>query len=392
MIPVICLAVLSSQAVPPTASVPFRVSENAIIVDGAVNKRPVSLMFDTGFSASVNVGDNVDLGKPTGHMTLTDFVGSFEAATVKVTDLKVGAVSMDTSGLSDAILSRGDYSRVYGTHCDGVLGLECMAHRVLGINFEHSRFDFYPASMDISKWTPDNKKTFLVKLLPTGDNSLEMSVQTPTGKRMVMALDTGNGFYATTHRDVLARVGLWKDSETPQFMSESMVASGPVDSWSLLLKNMTIFGVPVPSGVWDIIDLPSATAEGDGTVGYGFLHNFNIIVDFERRRVWLENFTGKTADDPLGDVGLFALADRKSGDVKVFRVTPNSPAAKAGIKEGDTILSVGDDDLPKYIGYERMRKMLEGPVGSKVNLAISSDGGVKRYDLERVELYNQVGQ
>ena len=150
--------------------------------------------------------------------------------------------------------------------------------------------------------------------------------------------------------------------------------------------------MPVPSGVWDIIDLPSATAEGDGTVGYGFLHNFNIIVDFERRRVWLENFTGKTADDPLGDVGLFALADRKSGDVKVFRVTPNSPAAKAGIKEGDTILSVGDDDLPKYIGYERMRKMLEGPVGSKVNLAISSDGGVKRYDLERVELYNQVGQ
>jgi len=221
---------------------------------------------------------------------------------------------------------------------------------------------------------------------------MEMSVETPAGKRMVLALDTGNAFYATTNLDVLTRVGLWKDGETPKFMSQAMVASGPVDTWSLLLKNMTIFGVPVPSSVWDVIDLPAATAEADGSVGFGFLHNFNIIVDYDRRRIWLENYTGKTADDIVGEPGVVAAGDRASGDVKIFYVTPNSPADKVGIKIGDTILSVDGQDLDQHTGYRTMRKLLEGPAGTKVKLAISSNGELKRIELDRVGLYNEVGQ
>ena len=59
-----------------------------------------------------------------------------------------------------------------------------------------------------------------------------------------------------------------------KFIKQSWVASGPVDSWSVHLKNMAIFGVLVASSIWDVIDLPSSSAESDGTVGYQFLKNF----------------------------------------------------------------------------------------------------------------------
>lgn len=375
------------QSATPTSSVPIRLAETAIIVDAAVNGRNVSLMFDTGFGASVQVTENVNIGKPTGSMTLQDFVGTFQAPTVKIKTLKLGEKSIDTSGMDEAIIGRDDMTESYGIHCDGLMGFSVIKKDITGINFQNKRFDFYPKTVDISKWVPDNKKTFLLKLLPTGHSSCELTVETPKGERMTLALDTGNSFYATTHRDVLERVGLWKSGDQPKFVKQSFVASGAVDSWSIKLDNMKIFGVPVPSSVWDIIDLPSSSAEGDGTVGFGFLKNFNIIIDYDRRRVWMENWTGKTADDEDGEPGIIAAPD-PSGTVMVYSVIPASPAEKAGIKRGDKVLSLDGVEIDNHVSYKKMRIMLSGPVGSKVNLAISRNGNVKRLQLDRVGMWN----
>lgn len=376
------------QTPAPVSTVPFRIAENAIIVDAAVNDRKVSLMFDTGFSATVIVNDAINIGKQTGSISLQDFVGTFEAPTVKIKTLKLGDMPIDTKDMDEAVLGREDYSFSYGMHCDGIMGFSVIKNNVTGISYQRSRFEFYPKGTDISKWVPDNKRTFLAKLLPTGHSSMEMSVETPQGKRLVLALDTGNAFYATTHKDVLERVGLWTSSMEPKFVKQSFVASGAVDSWSLKLKDMKIFGVPVGDSVWDIIDLPSSSAEGDGTVGFGFLHNFNIVVDYEHRRVWLENYTGKMADDETGDPGIAAMGDNRE-DVRILKVTPGSPADKAGLKRGDKIFSVDGVDLDGHVGYRKMRRLLEGPVGSKVKMAVSSGGELKRLELERSGLYNE---
>jgi hypothetical protein len=391
LIPTLFAMLITNQAATPTATVPFRIAENSIIVDAVVNGRTVALMFDTGFGAAVDVSEDVNIGKRTGSIMLQDFVGVHEAPTVKINTLKLGSMNINTVGMTEAVKSGGDYTFSYGMHCDGLMGFEVIKKNVTGISYQRSRFEFFPSTMDISKWVPDNKKTFLAKLLPTGHSSLELAVETPGGKRLVLALDTGNAFYATTHRDVLERVGLWDGSAAPKFIKQSWVASGPVDSWSIKLKDMKIFGVPVASGVWDIIDLPSSSAQGDGTVGFGFLHNFNIIIDYERRRVWLENYTGKFAADEIGEPGIAAMGDKK-GDVKVYKVTPNSPADKAGIKAGDFILSVDGEDLDSHVGYRKMRRLLEGPVGSKVKLAVSSRGELKRLEIERAGLYNEPSQ
>jgi predicted aspartyl protease len=381
------LTVQSAQTGP--IEVPFRLGENAIIVDAKVNGKTVSLMFDTGFSGSVVMQSTLNIGPVTGTTKLRDFVGEFEASLVKIRSLSLGAEVIDVKTMSDVVVTPPeDSSFVYGTHVDGIMGFEVIRDNVVEINFEKQKFIFYPRSTDISKRVPDNKTTFLTKLLPIGATSMEMSVEVSTGKKLTLALDTGNAFYATTHKDSLERVGLWEVGKPVKYMSSSGVASGSVDSWSYKMGPVKIFGIPVQSSVWDIIDLPSSSAEGDGTVGYGFLKNFNITLDYERRRVWFKNFTGKVSDEEVGTTGIAAGWDDRRKRTLIFRVSPESPAAVAGIKEGDQILSLNNQEL-NQAGFRKMRKLLEGPVGSKVELAISRNGALQRYAVERKLLLNQ---
>jgi hypothetical protein len=369
--------------------VPFRIGETSLIVDAVVNGKPVSVMFDTGFGGCVDLSNTINVGEPTGKITLRDFVGEMEADTVKVKSLKLGSQTIDSNGM-EAVLSRPeDYSFVFGTHCDGIMGLEVIKNNITEINFEHQKFIFYPPSTDISKRTPDNKKTFLTKMLPIGTNSIELSVGTPTGKFLHMALDTGNSFYATTHRDSLERVGLWETGKDPKYTTMAGVASGPVVSWDKKMTGMNIFGVPVPESTWDVIDLPSSSAGMDGTVGFGFLKNFNIVIDYGRRRVWLENWTGKVDNDPPGQLGISAAYDNEERKVKVFAVAPGSPAEEAGLKEGDEILSVDTYDLAGVISSKKLKKLLSGAKGTKVKLAISRTGSLKRFEIERKALVNE---
>lgn len=380
------VAALQGSSAP--IEVPFRIGSDAIIVDTTVNGRKLSLMFDTGFGGAIVHSAGINLGKATGTMTLRDFVGEFEAETTDIKSFKLGSVEIDPSGMvAVKDNAEGDYSQSYNTHCDGIMGFQALTKYVLEINFEKSKFLLHPKSFDFTSRVPDNKRTFLAKLLPTGHNAMEMEVSTADGKKMTMALDTGNAFYATTHRDVLERIGAWKSGDKPKFIKASFVASGEVASWSKRLKNMTVFGVPVAEGCWDIIDAPSGSAESDGTIGFGFLKNFNIIVDYERRRVWLDNFSGKSSSEDPGEVGLYAANDPATKRAIVAFVAPDGPAARAGIKVRDAILSIdGVDEL--NIGHRALQKLLEGPVGSSVKMVLSRNGNLMRLDLKRELLVN----
>jgi hypothetical protein len=375
---------VSAQANP--TEVPFEIGQNAIIVPATINGRQLRLIFDTGFGGDAAVDSSIDLGKPAGFMNLQDFVGVISVPYYEPDHVKLGERTI--TGKDFKVVSQpGIGGQSIETHVDGLMGFSIIKDNVTEINFEHSKFIFHPDTDDISKRTPDNKKTFLLQLLPVGVRSMMLNVVAPGGKNMVMALDTGNAFYATTYKDVLERLGLWKSDQDPKFVYQAGVASGPVDSWEKTMTGMTIFGVPVPQSTWDIIDIPAGSITMDGTVGFGFLRHFNITIDYKRRYVWLENFDGKVSEPPEGTVGISAFWFPEQKNVVITRVSPDSPAAKVGMKQGDVLLDVEDTDLTN-MSYKRLRSLLAGEVGSKLRLTFSHEGIATRVTLERAALVN----
>jgi hypothetical protein len=369
--------------------VPFRIAEDALVVDATINGSKVSLIFDTGFGGEALVSDAVDIGPVDGTAMLRDFVGEFSSKTVKIKSFKLGTMTLDPTGMRAIQRSTAGMSFGYNMHTDGLIGLGAIKNYVTEFDFEHQKLIFHPKSVDITKRTPDNKRTFLAKLLPIGNTSMQMLVTTPSGRTMVMGLDTGNAFYATTHKDVLERVGLWTSERSAQYMHMSGIASGTVDSWYLKMPPLKVFGIPVQNSVWSIIDLPSGTADTDGTVGFGFLKNFNFTVDLDRRRVWLDNFTGSAGNEPVAEVGLAGGFRDRTRRVEIWNVTPGSPAHVAGIKRGDEVISVDDQGVTST-SFRRFDSMMVGPEGSTVKIAISRKGELMRFELKRVYLINEV--
>lgn len=379
------LATLTSAA---PIEVPFRVGEDAMIVDAEVNGKKISCMFDTGFSGSFVLSEEVNVGPPTGKARIQDFVGVAEMKTVAIKSVKLAGkdiVQTDKEIIQEP--GGSDYSFSYGTHVDGIMGLSVVAPYVVEINFQKKVMLLHPKTTDISQRQPDNQKTFLAKMLPIGNKSIELLVKTGDGQSMHLALDTGNAFYATTHRDVLERVGIWKEGREAKFLKKSFVATGAVDSWYCRMKNLKVFGVPVAESVWSIIDLPSSSAEGDGTVGFGFLKHFNITFDLERRRVWFENFSGEVSEPEPAHTGVTAIFDPRAKRVRVVRVTPDSPAEKAGIKPGDFLLSVGDTDLTSQ-SFRAIEALMEGAPGSEVKIQTSRNNQLRTSMVKRVAMVN----
>lgn len=380
------LAILPAQA---PITIPFRISQNAMIVDAVVNGKKASFMFDTGFSGELVMTDAINVGPATGTVNIKDFVGTFTARTVKLRSLSMGGRDVPIDADADIIQQpMAHLSLGYNTHVDGIMGYRVVRPFVTEIDFQNRRMVLHPKTYDITQRQPDGKRTFLQRMLPTGTNSIEMHAVTATGKRMVLSLDTGNAFYATTHKDVLERVGMWEPGRKPRYVGLSAVASGPVESFHVRLRDLRIFGVPVEDSVWNVIDLPASSADGDGTVGFGFLRNFNLVIDHDRRRVWMENWTGKVADEPLGETGIYGTYNERTGRVEVARVSEESPGALAGVRKGDQILAVDGKDLIRA-NFRDVDRLMEGPVGSKVSLSLSRAGVLMRVEVERKALVNE---
>ncbi|MBL8047790.1 MAG: PDZ domain-containing protein [Chthonomonas sp.] len=390
MLPLLA-GIILGQAAPatkPVNVVPFKRGENSMIIDATVNGVKGSFMFDTGFAGAFVMGDQYNIGPATGTITLRDFVGELQAKTVKMRSLEIGGMKIKCD--DDIVQQPGEnMSESYGVHCDGIMGLSVFKDQIFEINFQKNEIYFYPKTYDITKKPTDNKKTFLQKMLPMGNTAIELLVHTKDEQEFILTLDTGNAFYATTYLETIENAGLWPKEKKPDFMKSSFVASGEVPSFTTRLADLHIFGVPVKESYWDIIAQPSGSADSQGTVGFGFLSNFNVTIDLGRRRVFMEMFKENAQNEAEAELGLVALYDEELKGVVVYRVMPKSPADKAGIKPLDHILSLDGVELQKQ-GYREMRRLLEGAPGSKVKVIASRQGVVKRYEIERDYLINQM--
>ncbi len=90
-----------------------------------------------------------------------------------------------------------------------------------------------------------------------------------------------------------------------------------------------------------------------------------------------------------GDVGAgvgieMALRD---GYVRILRTLPDNPAGKAGVKAGDIIYKVNDEEVyDKTTDY--IASKLRGEKGTTVKLTVVCDGEEKSFDLTREEINN----
>ena len=115
-----------------------------------------------------------------------------------------------------------------------------------------------------------------------------------------------------------------------------------------------------------------ASEEFAGNVGNRILERFRVTLDYDGRRVWLEPGARYRERDSFTRAG--ALLVREDGRVTARSVLPGSPAARAGLREGDEVTAVDGRAVGDWNVRELEELFERGDPGRRVALAVKRDG------------------
>jgi S1-C subfamily serine protease len=94
--------------------------------------------------------------------------------------------------------------------------------------------------------------------------------------------------------------------------------------------------------------------------------------------------TGRSSAPPQPWLGVHA--DEAHGRVFIIRVTPQGPAAKAGIKAGDVVVAVNQEPVKGLPQFFR-RVWASGPAGVKVTLSVLQETQVREISVPTADRY-----
>ncbi len=94
--------------------------------------------------------------------------------------------------------------------------------------------------------------------------------------------------------------------------------------------------------------------------------------------------TGRSSAPPQPWLGVHA--DEAHGRVFIIRVTPEGPAAKAGIKAGDVVVAVNQTPVKGLAQFFR-QVWASGPAGVKVTLSILQETQVREISVPTADRY-----
>jgi membrane-associated protease RseP (regulator of RpoE activity) len=121
-----------------------------------------------------------------------------------------------------------------------------------------------------------------------------------------------------------------------------------------------------------------------GNIGNGVLDRFTITLDYEHRQLWLEPGRRYGARTPYSRFGGELLKER--GEVRVAFVIPGSPAAAAGLVEGDVVTAIDGAPIAGLDPDQVEKHFEDGAPGSRIALTVLRGGKPRTMNLRLRDL------
>lgn len=128
-----------------------------------------------------------------------------------------------------------------------------------------------------------------------------------------------------------------------------------------------------------------ASEDFAGNIGNRLLERFRVTLDYERRQVVLEPGARIAQRDRFTQAGV-QLVRGADGHVVVRSVLPDSPARKAGLREGDRVLRIDGRDVAEWDAGSVEKRLEESRPGTRVTLDVQRDGRDQRVRVQLREV------
>lgn len=350
-----CLATAATAA-----GLTFELNSNKIYVPVRVNgKGAYPFVLDTGSIFNVVDAERAkSLGiKTTGKSEARGAgEGSLPSSVGTNVDLSVAGAAMGKSDVEVLPINKA-ISFSEGRVVDGLLGCPFLERFVVEIDYANKKVSFY----EPAKFQYTGTAESIPLELERGNIFARANVVLPNGERVAgkFLIDTGwraalslNAPFALDHK--------LRIITTTIVATTGVGIGGPVTDAVGRISALEIGRYAIKTPITNFSETTSGLqAQNDfaGIIGAEVLRRFTVVFDYPQRRMFLQ--PNAQFDEPYDfDMsGLYVTAEGKDfRTFRVYKVVLGSPADAAGLREGDQILSIGDQ-LATKLTLEQIRQM-----------------------------------
>jgi predicted aspartyl protease len=352
-----------------TTRVPFDLANNHIYIDGAVDGKPVRLMFDTGAGNQLTPGAAKRLGLTSKGKLAAGGVGEqlTELGFARAKQVRVGAATLANPVF--AVSSLGDLPKVEGVPLDGLVGYEMF--RRFGVMIDYAK----------KQLTLSEPKKFMP---PPGAAALTFDLDehhhpvisaTLDGMPVRLIVDTGSrGSLVMTAAFVHAHDLVTKYGAAPEAVTGWGVNGGsrgrPARFGTLRLGGLVINSVVGDLLIGDKGGLVNPDWSGD--LGGDVLRRFTLAFDYADKKIYLAPNADIDKPYAFDRSGLWLFVD---GDaLKVVDVAKDSAAEQAGLHVADRISSIDGVTISAKSLSDWRQQLRELPVDTRLTIRFQRDG------------------
>ncbi len=350
-----------------SVEVPFEYIDHQILISGTLDgHKNLTFLFDTGASAPV-VDKALDIHSyKLSDSTIQEAEGLSAAETIWVSDLQVGPENSQAHAHNIAALvtDLSQVSRVLGRKVDGIIGIPFCAGFVVEIDYAKRMLHFYnPRTYNLASRVGDNQRSFIFNVTPMNVkrtvSTLLVTGQLHDKYDYDFLVDTGFGGYLSVAHAAAQEAGLINDS-TPRVSALSYGVTRTFRSEKIRASFLMLGPINLSGKVVSVDYRNNDVVGQTGILGNRLLQNYRVTLDYQRKKMLLERVTTKEeADD--AETPSFGLVIRTGNHtVQIDTVRKNSPADHAGLKSGDTILSINSHEVSDMSPTEVSERLAAG--------------------------------
>lgn len=292
--------------------------------------------------------------------------GTLPIQFAKVDRVEIGGVTLVSQTFLVIPLQYATVERGHRPALAGILGLELLERLAVRLDYRNHTLTFWPRESYKHAASADAVPITFADDIPL----LRARLNGIPGD---FALDTGNtGSLLVQH--IWADHHGFGDEMKRGIPVVAFGSGGASQSWANRLSDFELAGSTLHHFVAVYAEdeqgaLSSRTEAGN--IGNGILQNFALEFDYSHERIWFDRVLGFTPP-PFSRSGLI-LFKNDPKTLVVVNTMKNSPAADAGLRQGDAIVTIGNQNIEGLSMNEVMR-LLQQPPGTTVPITWSRDG------------------
>lgn len=374
------------------ATVPFKMLGTYMVLEVQFNgSSKLNMILDSGASATLiteltqedsltlHYSSEVEikgLGSGQGVMAYCSHLNELKAGKIRLNNQTIYVLKNNSFNLSNHA----------GTKINGILGSDFFANNLVKINYDTQTITLFenegyqiPKGYEPISMTLDKKKMYVTLPVIGADWKVHNAL---------LLLDTGAEVTAWFRSFGEDHIPI-PDKRIHRYIGEGLngIIEGQIGQINQISIRNHILSKPVvafpdSSSISEIL----STSDRDGILGGQLLYRFNLIFDYPNKTLWIKKNSNFNKPFGYNITGLELLLENKFLALpEVCNVGKNSPAERAGIKVGDQIFQVNNQNTLK-IKINDIRRIFETPSRRPLELILLRKDSTIHAKIEMLDL------